>query len=187
MSVQLAWAGPRLRKRLPCVLRQHTQIHDSGTHLHDAHSTKPRRIISTESHGYPHAPGIFTEHQISAWRRVTDAVHLKGGKILCQLWHIGRVAHTSWVNHPLCKPLGDVWQPGVSASAIAIPGYKVFGPSTLAYCSLSLCHRCLCHVSKQPPLQIACFLQLAEMFACCVPFVQAHPILLFSAARRVVC
>eukprot|EP00037_Helgoeca_nana_P001307 m.26190 g.26190 ORF g.26190 m.26190 type:complete len:222 (+) comp11688_c0_seq1:40-705(+) len=77
--------------------------------------------ISTETHGYPHAPGIFTDSQVDAWRKVTDAVHSKGGKITCQLWHIGRVAHESWKQHPLALAYSDVWQLGVSASAIAIP------------------------------------------------------------------
>lgn len=38
------------------------------------------------------APGIFTPEQLRAWRKVTDAVHAKGGYIYCQLWHIGRAA-----------------------------------------------------------------------------------------------
>jgi N-ethylmaleimide reductase len=43
--------------------------------------------------GYARIPGIFTEEQIKGWRKVTDAVHEKGGKIVIQLMHTGRVSH----------------------------------------------------------------------------------------------
>mgnify|MGYP003885167411 CR=1 FL=1 len=74
--------------------------------------------ISPESHGYRHAPGIFTDTQVEAWKKVTDAVHSVGGLITCQLWHIGRVAHPSYVKHPLVEATSDVWKPGVSASDV---------------------------------------------------------------------
>lgn len=50
-------------------------------------------IIRPDGQGYPNTPGIFTQSQIAGWRKVTDAVHAKGGKIFVQLWHTGRVAH----------------------------------------------------------------------------------------------
>ncbi|MCS6094809.1 alkene reductase [Shewanella baltica] len=50
-------------------------------------------IIRPDAQGYPNTPGIFTQAQIAGWRKVTDAVHAKGGKIFVQLWHTGRVAH----------------------------------------------------------------------------------------------
>ncbi|QSX29049.1 alkene reductase [Shewanella cyperi] len=50
-------------------------------------------IIRPDGQGYPNTPGIFTQAQIDGWRKVTDAVHAKGGKIFMQLWHTGRVAH----------------------------------------------------------------------------------------------
>ncbi|KAL4959703.1 alkene reductase [Aspergillus stella-maris] len=46
--------------------------------------------ISASAAGYPGVPGIFTPSQIAGWKKVTDAVHAKGGLILCQLWHVGR-------------------------------------------------------------------------------------------------
>ncbi|OAX79189.1 hypothetical protein ACJ72_06494 [Emergomyces africanus] len=46
--------------------------------------------ISRYAAGYPGVPGIFTPSQIAGWKRVTDAVHAKGGFIYCQLWHVGR-------------------------------------------------------------------------------------------------
>lgn len=51
--------------------------------------------ISAEGKGYIQTPGIYTEGQVSAWRKVTDAVHAEGGKIVIQLWHVGRISHTS--------------------------------------------------------------------------------------------
>src|SRR5438445_365573 len=49
--------------------------------------------ISQQGQGYQDTPGIYTQAQIEGWRKVTDAVHAKGGHILLQLWHVGRVSH----------------------------------------------------------------------------------------------
>jgi N-ethylmaleimide reductase len=49
--------------------------------------------ISTQAHGIIRAPGIHHAEQIAAWRVVTTAVHAAGGRIYCQIWHCGRVAH----------------------------------------------------------------------------------------------
>src|SRR6202165_1439342 len=46
--------------------------------------------------GSPGVPGIYTEQQITGWRQVVDAVHAKGGVIFLQLWHVGRVSHSSF-------------------------------------------------------------------------------------------
>lgn len=51
--------------------------------------------ISAEGKGYAWTPGIYSPEQIAGWKKVTDAVHAKGGKIVVQLWHVGRVSHTS--------------------------------------------------------------------------------------------
>ncbi|OBY25000.1 alkene reductase [Leisingera sp. JC1] len=51
--------------------------------------------ISPEAKGYIQTPGIHTAAQAAAWRKVTDAVHAKGGKIVIQLWHVGRITHDS--------------------------------------------------------------------------------------------
>src|SRR5471032_512770 len=51
--------------------------------------------ISALGQGYLDTPGIHTADQIAGWRRVTDAVHDAGGKIVVQLWHVGRISHTS--------------------------------------------------------------------------------------------
>jgi len=51
--------------------------------------------ISPMAHGYPLLPGIYTDAQIDGWKKITDAVHAKGGKIVLQLWHVGRISHPS--------------------------------------------------------------------------------------------
>jgi N-ethylmaleimide reductase len=51
--------------------------------------------ISAMGKGYLDTPGIYTEPQADAWRKVTDAVHAAGGRIFCQLWHVGRISHSS--------------------------------------------------------------------------------------------
>ena len=49
--------------------------------------------ITQQGKGYAFTPGIYTEEQVAGWRRVTDAVHAKGGHMVCQLWHVGRISH----------------------------------------------------------------------------------------------
>jgi N-ethylmaleimide reductase len=49
--------------------------------------------ISRQGRGYAFTPGIYTDAHVEAWRHVTEAVHEAGGKIVCQLWHVGRMSH----------------------------------------------------------------------------------------------
>ncbi|HEX4552405.1 MAG TPA: alkene reductase [Xanthobacteraceae bacterium] len=56
--------------------------------------------IVPQGQGYPGTPGIHSAAQIAGWKRVTDAVHDRGGRIFCQLWHVGRISH------PLLQPGG---------------------------------------------------------------------------------
>ena len=51
--------------------------------------------ISPMGQGYLDTPGIYSKDQVAAWRKVTDAVHQAGGKMVLQLWHVGRVSHSS--------------------------------------------------------------------------------------------
>lgn len=51
--------------------------------------------VSPRGHGYYATPGIHTPEQSAGWRLVTDAVHARGGRIVCQLWHVGRVSHSA--------------------------------------------------------------------------------------------
>ena len=51
--------------------------------------------ISPLAQGYLDTPGIWSAEQVAAWREVTSAVHGEGGKIVLQLWHVGRISHSS--------------------------------------------------------------------------------------------
>jgi N-ethylmaleimide reductase len=50
-------------------------------------------VISPRGKGNPGVPGIYTQEQVEAWTKVTDAVHREGGTIICQIWHVGRLTH----------------------------------------------------------------------------------------------
>src|ERR1700731_4051108 len=52
--------------------------------------------VMATGHGNPGVPGIYSEAQIRGWRTVVDAVHASGGLIFLQLWHVGRVSHSSF-------------------------------------------------------------------------------------------
>ncbi|MEJ8474032.1 alkene reductase [Roseibium algae] len=68
--------------------------------------------ISPEGKGYAWTPGIYSDAQIDGWKKVTDAVHAKGGKIFIQLWHVGRISH------PVLQPGGlDPVAPSAIAAA----------------------------------------------------------------------
>lgn len=52
--------------------------------------------VAPKGQGYPRTPGIHSEEQVEGWRQVTDAVHEAGGRIFLQLWHVGRISHSSY-------------------------------------------------------------------------------------------
>jgi len=52
--------------------------------------------ISQQGTGCLNTPGIYTDEQVAGWQRVTEAVHLAGGRVFLQLWHMGRVSHPSF-------------------------------------------------------------------------------------------
>ena len=72
--------------------------------------------ISEQAIGSPFTPGIYTNEQVEAWKKVTQAVHDKGGVIYAQLWHTGRVGHSLVKNGQL----------PVAPSAIGIEGQQHF-------------------------------------------------------------
>jgi N-ethylmaleimide reductase len=62
-------------------------------------------VVSSNGHGYLGAPGIHTDEQTEGWKKVTSAVHAKGGKMFLQLWHVGRQSHVDL--QPGCElPVG---------------------------------------------------------------------------------
>jgi len=69
--------------------------------------------ISQEGLGWPAAPGIWSEEQVEAWKPVTDAVHDADGRIILQLWHMGRLVHSDFLDG----------QSPVSSSATTAPGF----------------------------------------------------------------
>lgn len=68
--------------------------------------------ISRQGLGWPFATGLWTDEQTAGWKVVTDAVHAAGGRIMAQLWHMGRIVHPSFRGGEL----------PVSASATTAPG-----------------------------------------------------------------
>lgn len=63
--------------------------------------------------GYPNTPGIWSDEQVAGWKKVTDAVHQAGGRVVLQLWHVGRISDPIYLNGE--KP--------VAPSAIAAQGH----------------------------------------------------------------
>ncbi|MDB5533928.1 MAG: putative oxidoreductase, partial [Hyphomicrobiales bacterium] len=72
--------------------------------------------IAETGQGYPATPGIHSAQQIAAWKTVTSAVHAEGGRIVLQLWHVGRISHSSF------QP-GGIAPVGPSAIAAAGTGF----------------------------------------------------------------
>ncbi len=80
----------------PMVAEYYAQRADAGLIISEATNISPRAI------GYAYTPGIYTDAQVQSWSLVTEAVHKKGGLIVCQLWHVGRISH------PSLQPNGDL-------------------------------------------------------------------------------
>lgn len=80
----------------------------AGLIISEATSVTPMGV------GYPDTPGIWSAEQVQGWKRVTDTVHAKGGKIVLQLWHVGRISDPIYLDGQLpvapsaIKPAGHV-------------------------------------------------------------------------------
>jgi len=82
--------------------------------------------ISREAVGFLFNPGLYTDEQEAGWKKVTDAVHAKGGRIFAQLWHVGRLSHSS-LQKDHAAPVSSVPQRAENASAygwvdVGVPG-----------------------------------------------------------------
>ena len=95
--------------RVPNALmaEYYQQRASAGLILTEATSVTPMGV------GYPDTPGIWSDEQVEGWKLITAAVHQAGGVIFCQLWHVGRISDSSYLNGEL----------PVAPSAIAAEGH----------------------------------------------------------------
>lgn len=89
------------------MVEYYTQRANAGLILTEATSVCPMGV------GYPDTPGIWSDEQVSGWRKITEAVHQAGGRIMLQLWHVGRISDPHYLNGEL----------PVAPSAIAAEGH----------------------------------------------------------------
>ncbi|MFF7397772.1 alkene reductase [Achromobacter sp. NPDC008082] len=89
------------------MLEYYTQRADAGLILTEATSVTPQGV------GYADSPGLWSTEQVKGWRKITAAVHEKGGLIAAQLWHVGRISDPIFLNGEL----------PVAPSAIAAGGH----------------------------------------------------------------
>jgi N-ethylmaleimide reductase len=68
--------------------------------------------VSKVGMGWPYAPGIWNAEQLEAWKSVTTAVHESNGLIICQLWHMGRQVHPTFLGGELPVSASDIAAPG---------------------------------------------------------------------------
>jgi 2,4-dienoyl-CoA reductase-like NADH-dependent reductase (Old Yellow Enzyme family) len=96
--------------RVPTDLQReyYTQRASAGLVFSEATSVSPMGV------GYAATPGIWSDEQAAGWRKVTDSVHAAGGRMVLQLWHVGRISHPLFLNGALpqapsaVKPAGHV-------------------------------------------------------------------------------
>jgi len=98
---------PETRVPVPMMAEYYAQRATAGLLISEATSVDPMGV------GYPATPGIWSDEQTDGWKLVTKAVHDAGGRILLQLWHVGRISDPSFLDG----------KPPVSASAIAAKGH----------------------------------------------------------------
>lgn len=96
-------------ERLPndTMAKYYAQRATAGLIITEATSVTPMGV------GYADTPGIWSQEQVEGWKKVTEAVHLKGGSIVMQLWHVGRISDPMFLN-------GET---PVAPSAIAAEGH----------------------------------------------------------------
>jgi N-ethylmaleimide reductase len=93
------WMAPLTRSRasmpgnVPNALMAEYYAQRAGAGVIIAEATP----VTQWGHGYYATPGIHTDEQVEGWKQVTDAVHQRGGKIVLQLWHVGRVSHSAFM------------------------------------------------------------------------------------------
>ncbi|MFU8878337.1 MAG: alkene reductase [Wenzhouxiangellaceae bacterium] len=98
---------------IPNAMNARYYAQRAGTGLIISEATQ----VSPQGKGYAFTPGIHSAEQVAGWRLVTDAVHQAGGRIVLQLWHVGRISH------PRLQPGG---QKPVAPSAIRPEGVQTY-------------------------------------------------------------
>jgi 2,4-dienoyl-CoA reductase-like NADH-dependent reductase (Old Yellow Enzyme family) len=95
--------------RVPNALMRdyYVQRASAGMIISEATSVTPMGV------GYPHTPGVWSQEQVDGWRAITNGVHKAGGRMLLQLWHVGRISDPSYLGGAL----------PVAPSAIAPKGH----------------------------------------------------------------
>jgi len=73
----------------PMMIAYYRQRASAGLIISEATCIAPTAV------GYPFTPGIWNDEQVAGWAPITAAVHAEGGRMFCQLWHVGRVSHPS--------------------------------------------------------------------------------------------
>jgi len=98
-----------IQNRTPNSLmaKYYAQRASAGLIITEATSVDPKGV------GYPNTPGIWSKEQVNGWKAITQAVHNEGGKIVLQLWHVGRVSDPIYLDGEL----------PVAPSAIAPKGH----------------------------------------------------------------
>ena len=91
----------------PLMAEYYVQRASAGLIISEATAVTPMGV------GYPDTPGIWSEAQVAGWKMVTDAVHAAGGRIVMQLWHVGRISDPYYLDGAL----------PVAPSAIAADGH----------------------------------------------------------------
>ena len=91
----------------PIMADYYAQRASAGLIISEATAIGPQHM------GWPFAPGIWTDEQQNGWMDVTTAVHRAGGRILCQLWAMGRIVHPDFLDG----------NPPLSSSATTAPGW----------------------------------------------------------------
>ncbi len=88
--------------------------------------------ISPQGVGYPDTPGIWSQEQITGWKKVTQAVHEAGGKIVLQLWHVGRLSDSSFLNGDLPVAPSSIAAQGNPSHVRPVKPYEIPRSLTIA-------------------------------------------------------
>ncbi|KIJ36201.1 hypothetical protein M422DRAFT_179813 [Sphaerobolus stellatus SS14] len=85
-------------------------------------------LIVQQGTEWPHAPGIWTDGHVAGWKKITDAVHAEGSKIVAQLWHVGRASHPDMPEQiasgqPVWAPSAIAARGGQFRTLPGVPGY----------------------------------------------------------------